>query len=369
MQSCRCTPAEAAGITEDPWHTQPHPQPAALVTIDSEPFVGETPIDAIQSWLTPNALYYARNHYDTPSIDVSSWTLAVDGLTASPLQLIYSEIRAMPRRTIPVTMECAGNNRVDLDPPVSGNRFQGGAVSTAFWAGVSLPDVLDRAGVPDSAVEVVFEGADTGSPVPGAPPSPYGRSLPIDLARDPDMLLAYEMNGEPLPEDHGYPLRLVVPGWYGMASVKWLTRISLVDQPYEGFFQRDRYILDTGNGHTEPLAHMLVKSLFSRPRHGQVFDQSQLEVAGLAWSGVGEIDSVEMSEDFGETWEPAELGTLAQKYTWRQWHIRWTPAAKGHHTLMVRARDALGNVQPMENTWNRLGYAVNAVQSVCVNVM
>ena len=369
MQRCRCTRAEAAGITRDPWHTQPHPQPAALVTIDSEPFVGETPIDAIQSWLTPNSLYYARNHYDAPSIDVSDWALIVNGLTASPLELTYAEILEMPRRTVPVTMECAGNNRVDLNPPVSGNKFQGGAVSTAIWGGVSLSEVLDRAGVNGAAVDVVFEGADTGSPAPDAPPSPYGRSLPIDLARDPDMLLAYEMNGEPLPEDHGYPLRLVVPGWYGMASVKWLTRISLVDRPYEGFFQKDRYVLDTGDGQPEPLAHMLVKSLFSKPRHGQAFEQSRLQIAGLAWSGFGEIDSVEISQDFGETWEPAELGGLAHKYTWRQWNAGWTPAGTGHHTLMVRARDALGNVQPMENRWNRLGYAVNAVQSVCVNVM
>jgi DMSO/TMAO reductase YedYZ molybdopterin-dependent catalytic subunit len=223
--------------------------------------------------------------------------------------------------------------------------------------------------VSESTVDVVFEGADSGSPVPDVPPSQYGRSLPVDLARHPDMLLAYEMNGEPLPEDHGYPLRLVVPGWYGMASVKWLTRISLVDRPYEGFFQKDRYVLDTGNDLAEPLAHMLVKSLFSRPRHGQVFEQSPLEVAGLAWSGLGEIVSVEISQDSGETWAPAELGGLAQKYTWRQWNARWTPAGKGHHTLMVRASDALGNLQPMENRWNRLGYAVNAAQSVCVNVM
>ena len=205
MQRCRCTRAEAAGITRDPWHTQPHPQPAALVTIDSEPFVGETPIDAIQSWLTPNSLYYARNHYDAPSIDVSDWALIVNGLTASPLELTYAEILEMPRRTVPVTMECAGNNRVDLNPPVSGNKFQGGAVSTAIWGGVSLSEVLDRAGVNGAAVDVVFEGADTGSPAPDAPPSPYGRSLPIDLARDPDMLLAYEMNGEAAPRGPWLP--------------------------------------------------------------------------------------------------------------------------------------------------------------------
>ena len=368
MLRCRCTPAEAAGITKDPWHTQPHPQPATLVTIDSEPFVGETPLAAIQSWLTPNSLYYARNHYETPSIDMSAWKLVVDGHTDTPVELTYPDILDMPHRTMPVTMECAGNNRVDLDPPVSGNRFQGGAVSTAIWAGVPLADVLDRAAPGPGVVEVVFEGADSGSPTPGSPPSPYARSLPIHAARHPDMLLAYEMNGEPLPEEHGSPLRLVVPGWYGMASVKWLTRISLIDRPYEGFFQKDRYVLDTGDGPPIPLAHMLVKSLFSRPRHGQVFERSVNEVAGLAWSGDDKIARVEVSDDFGETWTPARLGDLAHEYTWRQWTAKWTPRSAGHHTLMVRARDESGNVQPMKNRWNRLGYAVNGVQSVCVNV-
>ncbi len=369
MVRCRCTPAEAAGVTRDPWHTQPHPQPAALVTIDSEPFVGETPLAAIQSWLTPNSLYYARNHYETPAIDISGWRLVVDGHTSSVLDLTYNDVLEMPRRAMPVTMECAGNNRMDLDPPVSGNRFQGGAVSTALWTGVSLADLLDRAGAGPGAVEVVFEGADLGSPEPSGAPSPYARSLPLEAARHPDMLLAYEMNGEPLPEDHGYPLRLVAPGWYGMASVKWLTRISLIDHPYEGFFQKERYVLDTGHGPPEPLARMLVKSLFSRPRHGQVFERcAPLEVAGLAWSGAGEIADVEISDDFGETWTCANLDGLFHDYTWRQWTAVWTPPCAGHHTLMARARDENGDAQPMKNRWNRLGYAVNGVQSVCVNV-
>ena len=223
MNHCRCTPAEAAGITQDPWHTQPHPQPATLVTIDSYPFVGETPINAIQSWVTPTALYYARSHFDYPSIDPAEWSLVVDGEVSNPSTLSMSDILSLPAHTVPVTMECAGNNRVDLDPPVMGNQFRGGAVSTAIWTGVALRDVLDAASPTGAAVEALFVGADSGEPVPGRPMA-YERSLPLDVAMDPDTLLAYEMNEEPLPEDHGRPLRLVVPRWYGMASVKWLSQ-------------------------------------------------------------------------------------------------------------------------------------------------
>lgn len=369
MKRCRCTEAEAAGITKDPWHTQPHPQPATLVTIDSEPFIGETPVEAIQSWITPSRLYYARNHFTTPAIDVSRWTLAVGGRVEHPVELELSELRDMPRKTLVVTMECAGNNRVDLDPPVGGNRFQGGAVSTALWTGVSLSMVLERAGVAASAVEVLFEGADSGRPEPSRPVTQYLRSLPMDAALDPDTILAFEMNGEALPEDHGHPLRLVVPRWYGMASVKWLRRITVIDRPFEGFFQTERYVLETDGGPPEPLTRMLVKSLISSPRHGKVFSLQEHQVMGLAWSGAGAVTRVELSDDFGETWRQAQLGALNQTHAWRQWAASWTPAATGHHTLMARAADDAGNVQPMETKWNPLGYAINGVQSVCVNVL
>ena len=196
MNYCRCTRAEAAGITQDPWHTQPHPQPATLVTIDSDPFVGETPVAAIQSWVTPNALYYARNHFENPSIEPADWSLVVDGEVDNPSALSLSDIRALPAaHDLPVTMECAGNNRVDLDPPVTGNQFRGGAVSTAIWTGVALRDVLKTASPTDAAVETLFVGADSGEPVPGRRMA-YERSLPLDVAMDPDTLLAYEMNDE-----------------------------------------------------------------------------------------------------------------------------------------------------------------------------
>ena len=368
MKHCTCTPAEAAGFTEDPWHTQPHPQPATLVTIDSDPFVGETPLTAIQSWLTPNSLYYARNHFATPSIDISEWSLLIDGQVSRPIELSYSDIRELPSRTLPVTMECAGNSRVDLSPPVQGNKFRGGAVSTAIWTGVPLKTMLEQSALRGVAKEVLFEGADKGEPEPGRPVVPYQRSLPLDVALHPDTLLAYEMNGEPLPDDHGRPLRLVVPGWYGMASVKWVRRITVLDHCFEGFFQTERYFLPGDRGSSTPLTTVFVKSLISRPRHGEVYGLVENQVTGLAWSGHGRISRVNVSDDHGETWRPALLGGLQQSYTWRQWSISWTPGSVGHHTLIARAQDEAGNVQPMKTTWNPLGYAVNGVQSVCVNV-
>jgi DMSO/TMAO reductase YedYZ molybdopterin-dependent catalytic subunit len=305
MSQCRCTAAEAAGITKDPWHTQPHPQPATLVTVETEPFVGETPFEAIQSWITPSSLYYARNHFPIPSIDVSRWTLAVDGQVAKRKELGLSELLDLPRKTMVATMECAGNNRVDLDPPVGGNQFGGGAVSTALWAGVSLSDVLERADVGANAVEVLFEGADSGEPVPGRPVVHYLRSLPMDAALGPDTILAHEMNGERLSEDHGHPLRLVVPRWFGMASVKWLRRITVLDRPFDGYFQTEKYVLKSAGLPPTPLTRMFVKSLISSPRHGEVFPLKEHKVMGLAWSGTGAVDRVELSDDFGETWRPA----------------------------------------------------------------
>ena len=367
MNYCRCTRAEAAGITQDPWHTQPHPQPATLVTIDSDPFVGETPVAAIQSWVTPNALYYARNHFENPSIEPADWSLIIDGEVDNPSALSLSDIRALPPRTIPVTMECAGNNRVDLDPPVTGNQFRGGAVSTAIWTGVALRDVLAAATPTDAAVEALFVGTDSGEPVPGRGRMAYERSLPLDVAMDPDTLLAYEMNDEPLPDDHGHPLRLVVPRWYGMASVKWLTRIALLSRPFEGFFQSERYVIPGRNGASEPLTRMFVKSLISQPRHGEVHSVGRLRVGGLAWSGEAPIAGVELSDD-GDTWRLAQLGGLSHRHAWRQWRVDWESSAPGHHTLIARARDEAGNRQPMENAWTPLGYAVNGVQSACVNI-
>ena len=290
------------------------------------------------------------------------------GLFTHPLRLTLQDIERMATHTVPVTLECAGNNRTDLEPPVPGNRFRCGAIGTAIWAGPPLRAVLERARLRPGVVEVLFEGADSGEPAPGEGVMPYLRSLPLEVAMHPDTILAYEMNGEPLSYEHGGPVRLVVPGWYGMASVKWLHRIEALDHSFHGFFQTEKYVLVNSAGHAESLSHMRVKSHINRPEHGEVLSDEEHLVTGVAWSGRGNISCVEISDDDGQTWKPARLGGPEHRYAWRQWSLAWDPPGPGHYTLMARAQDDTDSWQPMRPEWNSLGYAVNGVMKVCVDV-
>ena len=230
MCNCTCT---GAGLSAAPPGAQVRPEDTKkLVTIEHEPQIGETPPRALDAWLTPNPHFYVRNHFTIPDIRCSTWKLSIDGLVTRERRFTLDQLKRLPQVTLPVTMECAGNNRSDLTPPTPGNQFQSGAVSTACWAGVRLSEVLKTAGIKANAREVLFEGHDTGRPEPGESEMPYMRSLPLDVALHPDTLLAYEMNGQELPKEHGHPLRLIVPGWYGMASVKWLRRLTVLDTGY-----------------------------------------------------------------------------------------------------------------------------------------
>ncbi len=366
MDRCTCSEAGSAAPTSSVTTAQPDSSP--LLTIDLEPYIGETPPRVFESWLTPNPLFYVRNHFSQPQVDVGSWSLSVDGCVSGPVRLTASQIEGMPKHTVPVTLECAGNNRTDLEPAVPGNQFNCGAISTAVWGGVSLKSVLEMAGVQPEAVEIVFEGADSGVPAPGYEHMPYLRSLPVEVAMHPDTILAYAMNGEALTVEHGQPLRLIVPGWYGMASVKWLHSIRAIDHSFEGFFQTDRYIINDSKGKPDPVTRMLVKSHINRPEHGETIPMREFSVIGAAWSGNGRISNVEVSDDGGATWGAARLDGPDQRYAWRQWCFSWKPQAPGHHTVMARAQDELGNWQPMEPDWNALGYAINGVMAVCVSV-
>jgi DMSO/TMAO reductase YedYZ molybdopterin-dependent catalytic subunit len=348
--------------------TQARPAKQTLVEIDKVPLIGETPQQILQNWLTPNPLFYVRNHFDTPEIEMSSFQLTVDGCVSKPGQLDFNDIKKLPKYTSTVTLECAGNNRSDLNPPAPGNQFQNGAVSTSVWAGASLKDVLNAAGVDPDAREVLFQGADSGKPTPEVPEMPYLRSLPMDVAMHPDTLVAYEMNGEELPIEHGFPLRLVVPGWYGMASVKWLTGIEVIDYDYEGFFQTDRYVIENDEGVREQITQISIKSLISNPVADEVLFNESTCVSGMAWSGYAEIKEVEFSADTGKTWRQATLRGPTERYAWQQWHITWTPPTAGHFTLACRATDKVGNVQPLETKWNAGGYVVNGVRPLCVTV-
>lgn len=367
MNTCKCSKAEFATDISGPVSTQP--ERTGLVTIEDEPIIGETPQATLQSWLTPNSLFYIRNHYSIPQWDSESeWELTLDGHIDNALSLSLKDFRSLPIQTLPITLECAGNNRSDLEPRVPGNPFQNGAVSTAIWAGVPLRNLLERSGIRDGAVEVLFEGFDVGQPAPEEEAQPYLRSLPIDVAMHPDTLLAYEMNGEPLSREHGYPLRLIVPGWYGMASVKWLRRISVLRESFEGFFQKDRYVIEDDDGETIPVSTMHVKSLVSWPQSNTVLTMRSYVVNGMAWSGFAHIARVEVSDDGGETWSDADLVGPRYRYSWQQWNFTWSPKSKGHYTLVARATDEDGNVQPLKTRWNSLGYIINGVRPVCVEV-
>ena len=366
MKTCTCTTAEETGIVHASRSDQPNEN--SLVTIESEPLIGETPSHTLQSWLTPNSRFYVRNHFSTPTFDSSHWSLSVEGCVDQPLELDYSGITQLHKHTLAVTMECAGNNRSDLEPQVPGNPFRDGAVSTAMWGGTHLKDVLDKAGIQQNAVEVLFEGMDNGEPEPGRESVPYLRSLPVDVAMHPDTMLAYEMNGEELSLDHGAPVRLVVPGWYGMASVKWLRRVTALAFHFEGFFQTERYIIEDDRGLVTPVAQIGVKSIVTWPQHGGSLPFKACSVKGLAWSGHSCIRTVEVSDDYGESWREAELAGIHSRYAWQQWNFEWQPRAKGHNTLVARATDDRGNRQPLDNSRNRLGYVINGVKPVCVTV-
>jgi DMSO/TMAO reductase YedYZ molybdopterin-dependent catalytic subunit len=342
-----------------------------LLSVSTEPWNAETRLPAHIGVITPSAAFYKRNHFPIPHLSPSVWQLAVAGAVTSPFALTYDELLALPRRTLLVTLECAGNARMQLQPPAEGEPWGYGAVSTAEWTGVPLHLLLERAHITPAARELVFEGADAGLAAAAGATIAYTRSLPLAQAIHPDTLLAYAMNGEPLPAAHGFPLRLIVPGWYGMAAVKWLTRIEAVPEPFQGFFQVRRYILphpERGEADPIPLTTMGVRAVITDPAPDAALAQGQYMLRGLAWSGAAPIASVEVSTDAGVTWHLAELSSEQTRYAWRRWEYSWEATTPGPATLQCRAFDKGGNAQPATPAWNRLGYANNAVQSIPVLV-
>ena len=343
---------------------------AGLVVHCAHPLNGETSIPAlIGGVVMPSAHFYVRNHFHMPMLNRSTWRLQVGGLTDRRLTLSLRDLQAMPSQSQVVTLECAGNNRTRLSPPVAGEQWRLGAVSTAEWTGVPLVEVLDRAGITSGACELVFRGADAGN-VPGKPEKiRFERGLSIAEAGDSNALLAYAMNGEPLPIQHGYPLRLVVPGWYGVASVKWLSEIEAVERPFDGFFQVDRYTYEwTRNGQqvTEPVTLQRVRALITEPAHEQELESSDLTIRGVAWSGAAPIARVDVSVDHGP-WHQARLLDTRRRHSWQWWELIVVLDGSGPHTIRARATDLAGRTQPNEPEWNRLGYGSNAIQELRVH--
>jgi DMSO/TMAO reductase YedYZ molybdopterin-dependent catalytic subunit len=329
------------------------------------------PLEALRWDLTPIGLHYLLTHYDIPLVDESTWRLEVDGLVERPLSISLDELRARPAVELAVTMECAGNGRAHVEPHVVSQPWLLEAVGTASWRGVSVAALLDEAGVRDDAVEALFTGLDRG--VEGGEEQAYARS--VSVSELGDAVLAYEVNGIPLPPQHGFPLRLVVPGWYGMTSVKWLSRITLRDEPFDGYQMSHSYRLRQEEDEPgEPITRMAPRSLMVPPgipdflSRDRVAEAGPCEIRGRAWSGEAEIAGVDVSTDGGASWAPAELGDGGLgRWAWRSWRFSWD-AEPGEHELCCRARDAAGNEQPLEAPWNVGGYMNNAVQRVRVTV-
>jgi sulfane dehydrogenase subunit SoxC len=331
------------------------------------------PLEALRYDVTPVGLHYLLIHYDIPPVDPSTWRLGVGGRVSTPLSLSLDELRARPSLEVITTMECAGNGRAKVeDRPVS-QPWLDEAVGTGRWRGVLLRTVLDEAGLAGGVREIVFTALDRGQE--GGEEQQFERSLPVAEAMREDVLLAYEINGQPLPPQHGYPLRLLVPGWYGMANVKWLTRITASDEPFDGYQQRYAYrfrVADDEEGtpldRIRPRALLIPPGIPEFPSRARTVPLGACTLEGRAWSGFAPVASVEVSVDGGVTWAEAELDRPIDRWAWRGWRYAWQPSAPGQYELRCRARDESGNVQPDEPDWNAGGYVNNAVQRVTVTV-
>ncbi|HEV3079947.1 MAG TPA: sulfite oxidase [Gemmataceae bacterium] len=351
-----------------------------VIVRQSKPENYEFPFPTLSTFHTPNNLFYVRTHFGIfRDVDLAAWKLKVEGHIERPLELSYEELLKLPSRTQSAVLECSGNSRVFLVPRAEGVPWELGAVSNAEWTGVPLAAVLDQAGVKSGAVEVICEGADAGE-IGGnkeEPMSPgkisYARSLPLDKARKSEVLLAYKMNGVDLPAAHGFPLRVLVPGWYGMASVKWLRRLIVTDQPFQGFFQTMAYSYyerRAGNPALVPTTELNVKAQIARPARQEIVRaDTAYRVHGAAWTGESEIARVEFSADGGKTWADAKLLDKSVPYAWRLWEYSWqTPQKPGSLTLMVRATDARGRAQPMKRDPDRRNALVNHVLPMEIEV-
>src|SRR5262249_49016040 len=343
----------------------------------------EMPFSTLDSFITPTKSFYVRTHFPIPAIDRDAWWLYVEGEVEKPFVINYEELMTIESVTDLVTLECAGNNRNFLEPKVKGVQWHLGAVGTAEWTGVRLSSLLDRAMLKPNACEVVLEGSDGGMlEDPKSPPGElkFARSIPLDKARR-DVLLVYKMNGEDLLPEHGFPVRAIVPGWYAMASVKWLQRIIVTDRPFTGYYQTIDYAYwkKTDYGYWQrgeqiaeltPITEMQIKAEIARPAGDEIVPaNSNVCVRGASWTCDAEITKVELRSDGGATWNEANLLGESNSNAWRLWEFNWkTPSSPGAQTLIARATDSLGRTQPMDRDPNRGTYMIDHLLPIQVEV-
>jgi len=331
------------------------------------------PLEALRWPITPVGLHYLLVHYDVPLVDPAAWRVEVGGAVERPLSLSLDELRARPVVEVAATMECAGNGRALLEPRPLSQPWLLEAVGTARWRGAALADLLEEAGPAASALDVVFAGLDRG--VEGGVEQRYERSLALGEALEAGAVLAYEMNGAPLPPQHGFPVRLVVPGWYGMTNVKWLSRIEVLTEPFAGYQVASAYRFRRSEDEEgRAVTRMRTRSLMVPPgvpdfySRSRIVDAGAVRLEGRAWSGRAPIARVEVSLDGGSTWADAELThELEGQWAWCGWSFSWR-ASPGEHVLCCRATDGTGEQQPLEPEWNLGGYENNAVHRVPVLV-
>ncbi|MGA8546317.1 MAG: sulfite oxidase [Mycobacterium sp.] len=344
---------------------------AGLLVHTTDPLNAETPLPAlIDTNVPPAQQFYVRNHFPIPDLDAAHWRLTVGGRTLRRRTYSLEQLCALPSHTRLVTLECAGNNRSAFSPPVPGAQWGFGAAGTAAWTGVPVTDVLDHAGLASDACEVVFRGGDCGHVDGHTETTFFERSLTVGDIADCGALLAYAMNGAPLPRQHGYPLRLVVPGWYGMASVKWLTDIEVLDRRFDGHFQTEKYRyewLRDGQVIAEPVGRQRVRAVITEPVAGQRLTRGDVTIRGIAWSGLAPISEVWVS--VGERpWQQARLVGPPVRDAWRRWELHVAVDQPGTATVRARAVDRTGRIQPEQSHWNRLGYGANGVQAATIHL-
>lgn len=345
-----------------------------MIVLSSKPIVLEMPSEGFEHFITPNDLFFVRNNIGQPAIDIQKWSLSIDGEVKNPLHLTINDLKKFEEVEAIVTLECYGNSRGFFEPKASGNQWKKGGVSTAKWKGIRLKDVLEKTNIPDKAKHIIFDGADE----PFVPTAPdFKRSIPIEKAMSPETLLVYEMNGAPLPVYHGYPLRVLVPGWGGSCSVKWLVNIHVSEKEFDGFYMVDKY--RTPVNPVKPgtkvspkdmrvLTDLDVKSIIFSPSNGVKLSMGEVVIKGYAWTGDAEIKRVDVSSDYGRTWQKAKIVKKSGRYAWNLWEYRWKVTKPGSYLLMCRATDSKGRAQPFSPYWNQDGYLFNAVDKVWVDV-
>ncbi|KAB7709259.1 molybdopterin-dependent oxidoreductase [Bacillus aerolatus] len=343
-----------------------------LMTRGLQPENQETPIQFIKTDTIDYQLFYRRNHFAYPGLSYSNYWLPINGLVKTAKCFSLQDILRLPSKTLKVVLECAGNKRSLFEPKVFGEQWEKGAISQGYWKGVPLRTLLELAGMKEGAKEVVVEGYDYGRRTDLDTVHTYARSLPIYKAIHPDTIIAYEYNNRPIPFKHGYPLRLIVPQWYAMASVKWIKQISVIDSDFTGPFQSVDYVYYPHKENDEgafPVTTIKVNSTIQKPLNMEVLNTGKHIIEGIAWTGKGNITKVEVSTNGGKTWTEAKVSQQNKEgYAWSAWKFEWSVAAKGEYTLMAKATNSYNQEQPATPFWNRKGYGYNAIEKIKVKI-